>query len=306
MSVLLSAISDGIDWSYGAKLILIVAAAVLLCVAVALLVTEIAGKRKRRVIHADAEPAEVVPEPAEEIAVAAEEPEPGKEPEKEIELTENSQLVDEGEDRGVVVFGEYRFAVRYNRSFTAKLIQSDETLKTRYSELKNELMRYSFKPRMSWSNESIYKGRVTYAKFAIRGKTLSLYLALEPSEYAETKYIYEDAGEVVKYAKTPMRLKLRSDRSVRWAKELIAKLAAKNGLERTQRSEEDFCPEYEETAPLVHRKLIKLFYSGEHHFHEEAPAEEPAEESAETVPAEEQLAEAAEEPVAEPVKDAQD
>lgn len=303
---LFSAISDGVDWSSGVKIILIVAAAVLLAVVVALLVAEIVGKRKRRVIHENVQAAEPVAEPAaepvaefvevpaeavEEIAVAESEPQPVPEveiiepavevaeyaPDEEIELTEDAVLLDEGEDTGRVQVGATQFKVRYNRSFTAKLIQSDDILKGRYSELKNELMRYSMKPRMSWTNESFYKGRVTYAKFAIRGKTLSLYLALEPAEYAETKYKYEDASEVAKYAKTPMRLKLKSNRSVRWAKELIAQLAAKYGLERVEREEEVFRPEYEETTPLVARKLIKLYYAGERIFIEPEPrlVEEP-------------------------------
>lgn len=266
MGELLSVVSEGVEWSYGVKLILIIAAAALLCSAVVLFAAEIIGKRKRRIIYETAAPAVVVEPPA---VLPAEDSEAVEEtaaaepcPENEIEISENTEIVDEGEDRGVVVFGEYRFAVRYNRSFTAKLIQSDEVLKGRYSELKNQLMRY-MKPRMSWFGEAFYSGRTTYAKFAVRGKTLSLYLALEPAEYAGTKYKFEDAGEVAKYAGTPMRLKLRSERSVRWAKELIAQLADKRGLAYTDRADCDFRPGFEETAALVHKKLIKLNYSGE-------------------------------------------
>ncbi len=278
---LLSAISDGLDWSYGVKLILIVAAAVLLCVVAVLLVAEIVGKRKRRVIHGDAQPQVI--EKIVEVPVEVCEPEPEPEPvveqvveevaaaqpveeyklDEEIQLEENAVLVDDGEDEGHILVGATQFKVRYDRSFTAKLIQSDDILKGRYNELKNELLRYTLKPRISWACESFYKGRTTYAKFAIRGKTLSLYLMLEPSEFTDTKYIFEDASAVAKYAKTPMRLKLKSDRSVRWAKELIALLAEKYGFEGIERQQENFAPEYEETMPLVNRKLIKLYYAGE-------------------------------------------
>ena len=37
-----------------------------------------------------------------------------------------------------------------------------------------------------------------------------------------------------------MRMKLKSDRSVRWVKELLATLAEKKGWQRTERREEDF------------------------------------------------------------------
>lgn len=270
---LLSAISDGVDWSYGVKLILIVAAAVLLCVVAVLLAAEIVGKRKRGVVHSDARqqfiektvevPVEVIgPEPVVEEVAAAQLVEEYK-IDEEIQLEEDAVLVDDGGDAGRILVGAMQLKVRYDRSFTAKLIQSDDILKARYGELKNELMRYTLKPRMSWSCESLYKGRTTYAKFALRGKTLSLYLSLDPAEYADTKYKFEDSGGVAKYAKTPMRLKLRSDRSVRWAKELIARLAEKYSLAKTEKQEENFCPEYEETTPLVNRKLIKLYYAGE-------------------------------------------
>ncbi len=213
---------------------------------------------------------ETAEEPAEEIVP---DPEPVKEPEPEVEaetvteakeevvLEEDAVILDdeEEEDVGTVVIGETRLRVRYDRSFTAKLIQSDDALKGRYNELKNELLRYSLKTRMSWGNESFYLGRRTYAKFAVYGKTLSLYLALSPDEFADTKYKYENVGGVAKYAKTPMRLKLRSIRSVRWAKELIAVLAGKFGFERKELDDTDFYCAYEDTASLVHKRLIKLY-----------------------------------------------
>ena len=103
---------------------------------------------------------ETAEEPAEEIVP---DPEPVKEPEmafevepvteakEEVVLEEDAVILDddEEEDVGTVVIGETRLRVRYDRSFTAKLIQSDDALKGRYNELKNELLRYSLKTRMS-------------------------------------------------------------------------------------------------------------------------------------------------------------
>ena len=262
------AAGSGFEWSTGVKIILITVVSVMLLATVILLVTEIVGKRRVNGTF-------VVETVADETALTSPEPEPEAEPapaviaehktDEELQLDEGAVVVDDGEneDSGVVMLGKLRLKVRYDRSFTAKLIQSDDILKGRYSELKCELMRYALKPRMSWSTESFYKCRVTYAKFAIRGKTLSLYLALNPREFENTKYKYEDAGGVVKYAKTPMRLKLRSDRSVSWAKELIDLLAGMNGLIRSNTEKSDYRPEYRDTTSLVHDKLIKLYYSGE-------------------------------------------
>ncbi len=149
--------------------------------------------------------------------------------------------------------------VRYIRSFTAKLAQSNDLLKERYSALKNELMSYKkVKPRKSWHCETFRLGRPVIAKFAIIGKTLSLYLALSPGEFADSKYIFKDVSAVKKYSAVPMRLKIKSNRSVRWAKELIAILAEQNGWKRSNLQEVDYYPEYRTTEELIMDKEIKL------------------------------------------------
>ncbi|MBR6411226.1 MAG: hypothetical protein IKS35_07570, partial [Clostridia bacterium] len=149
--------------------------------------------------------------------------------------------------------------IRYNRSFLAKLIQSDDELKERYSILKNELLSYGATCRMSWTNESFRVSRPYCAKFAIRGKTLSLFLALHPSDYDDTKYIYDDFSDVKRYEGTPMRLKLRSDRSVRWAIELIAEMMEQLGKEKQEDVVAmDYRLPYEPTPPLIKRDLIRI------------------------------------------------
>ena len=201
--------------------------------------------------------------------------------------------------------------VRYDRSFRARLIQSDDEIKERYSVLKNLLLSYGAKARTSWTNETFRFGRNTVAKFGIKGKTLSLYIALAPAEYEETKYSFEDVGDVKRYADVPMRLKLRSARSVKWAAELIADMMAKLGKEQKEIASENFAPAYETTEALVYQALIKVLATGDgmdgeltpatfedmrrekfRQLQTEAPAEEaPAEEIVEEAPAEEAPAE---------------
>jgi ribosomal protein L18E len=144
----------------------------------------------------------------------------------------------------------------------AKLIQADGVIQDRYSQLKNEILSYGAKARMSWNNDSFSCGRKTVAKFALRGKTLSLYLALNPADYEGTKYSYEDAGEVKKYAGVPMRVKLRSDRSVKWTKELIADLMKANEKEQGKVPEDVYSYPYESTDELVKKQLIKVYSNG--------------------------------------------
>ena len=115
----------------------------------------------------------------------------------------------------------------YSYSFTAKLARATDETKEYYNRIKNEILAYGVKPRMSWANESFYFGRNTYVKFGIRGKTLSTYLALDPAEFENTKYIFTDVSGLVKYKNYPMRVKVSSDRQVKWTKELIAQILEK-------------------------------------------------------------------------------
>lgn len=149
--------------------------------------------------------------------------------------------------------------VRYIRSFTAKLSQSNDLLKERYNVLKNELMSYKkVKARKSWYSETFRLGRPVIAKFAIIGKTLSLYLALSPEEFIGSKYVFKDVSAVKKYSAVPMRLKIKSNRSVRYAKELIQVMAKQYGWKSLNLQEVDYYPEYRTTEELIMDKEIKI------------------------------------------------
>lgn len=173
-------------------------------------------------------------------------------------------VTSETDEAGTVTTGGRRIYVMYNRSFTAKLIQAGETVQAKYGRLKNELLSYKkVRSRMSWTNDSFRLGRETVAKFALRGKTLSLYLALDPASLEGTKYRYEDASSVARYAAVPVRLKLKSDRSVKYAAELIARLAEEKGAPRADTPAVDYTMPYESTEALIKRGLIKLLATDE-------------------------------------------
>ena len=176
-------------------------------------------------------------------------------PERRAELEKQAEL-------GRVTFIKPRpgmfIRYRYNRSFSAKLIQSEDRVKRYYSELKNCILEYKkVVPRVSWRHESFRYGRPSVAKFVIRGKTLCLCLALNPADYAESKYIVDDMSRYAKFAGTPLLYRIKNDRRCRYAKELIARLF--DGAERAEREEEDFSLiPYEETQALVEKGLIRI------------------------------------------------
>lgn len=172
--------------------------------------------------------------------------------------------------------GKVLVKVRFNRSYTAKIIQGDEKLKEYYNELKNELLRYKVKNRISWHYETFKTGRKLLARLAVRGKTLGLYLALDPKEYEDSEYKINDVSKVAKNADVPLLYKIKNDRRCRYAKELIAEVMEESGLEAGKHPGEDYASQYpyEETEPLIKRGLVKLIkWKGEDDGDEEGVVE---------------------------------
>ena len=208
---------------------------------------------------AEAEPApEPVPEeqpspesepvPEEQSAPAAEpalaEQQPAPEPARTVYVSEDGWFV----------------RVRYDKSFEAKLIQGDDALKRRYSELKQELLSYKkVSARRSWQHEAFRLGRGPVAKLVVRGKTLRLYLALDPAPYEGSKFLVEDASEHAKFEKTPLLYRIKNDRRCRYAKELIAAAVAAAGGVRGEDCAEDFSQiPFEDTKALIDRGLVRI------------------------------------------------
>lgn len=150
--------------------------------------------------------------------------------------------------------------IKYNKSFTAKLIQSDAEVKNYYSAIKNELLSYTgIKTRMSWKGESFYSGRQTYAKLCIRGKCVCLFLALNPKNYEDSKYKVDDMTEIAAYEKIPCLYRIKNDRRLKFSAELIE--AAMQGREKNpDYAETDWAKHYpyEKIEPLIERKLVKV------------------------------------------------
>ncbi|MDE6373644.1 MAG: hypothetical protein K2L72_04010, partial [Clostridia bacterium] len=195
------------------------------------------------------EPAETVAEEGAEVA----EEEASDEAEAEDDECELKMVEEDGKTRFIVI--------KYSKSFLAKLIQSDGETKRYYSEIKNTLLSYEgVKSRVSWKWEAFRKGRQTVAKLRLRGKTLSLALALDPARYEETKYIVESLAEIKSYADTPCLYRIKNERRLRYSAELIATVMQENGAEQIAEHETvDYAVQhpYETTEALLERKLIK-------------------------------------------------
>ena len=149
------------------------------------------------------------------------------------------------------------FQIRYIKSFTAKLIQSPEETKKYYEELKNEVLSYKkTNSRISWHYDAVNSGRAYVLKFAIRGKTLCVYLPLDP-EKQEEKYKVEKV-ESKRFEDVPCMYRIKNDRRLGYAKELIAVVASNLGLVKGDEQHEVYSDlPYEPNKPLIERGLIK-------------------------------------------------
>ena len=121
--------------------------------------------------------------------------------------------------------------------FMVRIITADLDTKANYNEIKNELLSYGVKSRLSRGGDTFRLGGKEYAKIYLVGKTLKVYFALSPEDYKDSTYPIEDVGHRPNYAGMPLLFKVRSKLSVRRCKELIKAACEKDGL--TQKEVKD-------------------------------------------------------------------
>ena len=153
----------------------------------------------------------------------------------------------------------YEFVTRYRRSFKSRLIQ-DEKMQDFYTDLKNAFAELTgVKSRLSRHCENFRYHAARIAKLNVGGKTLTLYLALDPAQYEDTKYRYEDVSDRSTYTETPMKVRITSKRMVKYARELLADLAAKFSITVTGAIPMDYHMKYQTDEALIQKGLIKPY-----------------------------------------------
>lgn len=158
--------------------------------------------------------------------------------------------------------GEVRLVSRYRRSSRSRVIQSRDNVQEYYSILKNALLSYKgVKSRLSWDYDSFNKGRVKVAKITAKTRTVYLYLAIDPATLQDTKYFFEDMSDKKKYAEVPVLMKIKGERKLKHALELIEKVCGEQ-LQLPPVKDfvaEDYAEPYRDTATLVQEGLIKQY-----------------------------------------------
>jgi hypothetical protein len=149
------------------------------------------------------------------------------------EELEEENLVDEVEedDEDELVL-ENGVRVRKPRvPFVTKLENLPQEMKDKYNELKNYILSYGVKDRISIPGETFSLHREKYVYIRIAGKSLRVYFALNSEDYENTA-IPVRKEEKKKYLEIPTSLKVKSDLSLRRAMTLVDDVMTKKGISK--------------------------------------------------------------------------
>ena len=172
---------------------------------------------------AEEEPAEEDEDEAEDEEEEAEEDDVDEyagEPEEEVEelpVTKESEVI----VQDFQIVDEEGKPKKIKRRFNSKMMFAPYETKEYYNEIKNYIQLYRAKGRYSARCESYrYKGLV--AKVALGGKSIKVFLAIDPSFIDENpKYHLKNVSDKKQYAEVPVMMKVRSQRALKYFKELV-------------------------------------------------------------------------------------
>ncbi|MCF0116529.1 MAG: hypothetical protein HUJ61_00585 [Bacilli bacterium] len=118
-----------------------------------------------------------------------------------------------------------------HKNFTDKILNADPDLQAKYNEICSLIDSYGVKARIAKSNESFRFKKKLLVKMTVQGKSLKVFLALDPFDYVnKTKFTLKDVSEKHAYAEVPVLMKVRSDLSLKRVKTLIGDVMIKNGV----------------------------------------------------------------------------
>ena len=103
----------------------------------------------------------------------------------------------------------------------------------KYDELKNYMLAYGIKSRLSSSGDSFRAKRVMYFKITNSGNSgFKVYFKLDLDAYANTTYPLKDAQGIKMYEEVPAFMYLKSDLSLKRCKELVDDVMAAYGFKK--------------------------------------------------------------------------
>ena len=121
-------------------------------------------------------------------------------------------------------------------SFAEKMFTLDEKTQNYYAKIHNAFKALrKINPRISMKGVSYRLGRELVAKISVRGKTMRLHLALNVNDFAQNIYFQKDLSDVKAYVEVPFMVKVKSDRGLKKALELVEALCQAKAIEKKVR-----------------------------------------------------------------------
>ena len=151
---------------------------------------------------------------------------------------------DEDEEDGLMVnqiYGQTSSSMgKINRiDFDEKVEKASPDLKRHYNEIKNVIMKYrNVHSRISKAGDSFRCKGQKYVYMTIVGKTLKVYLALDPFSIDQNVYHHRDVSNKKKYQVTPTLLRVKSELAVKKTIKLIEVMFEDNMIDVKKKVEE--------------------------------------------------------------------
>jgi chemotaxis protein histidine kinase CheA len=153
--------------------------------------------------------------------------------EDEEEDEEDDDDEEEDEEIGEIEIGGKSYRPKYAYPTRIKLVS--DKVKDFYTDIKNEFLSYGIKSRISKTKENFNFSRDNVARFVVRGKTLKLYIAIDPSSIDHAYFHHKDVSEKKTYFDIPTMMPIKSRLASVKARELVAMLAEQLGLHKKRR-----------------------------------------------------------------------
>ena len=114
-------------------------------------------------------------------------------------------------------------------SFEQRMSGLDQTTQDYFNVINSQLLSYKkVKGRVSFKGVSYRMGRKLLAKITVRGKTLTLYLALDVNAFNKNVFFQKDMSTKKAYSEVPFAVKVKSQRGKKNAIKLVDALMEQN------------------------------------------------------------------------------
>ena len=175
--------------------------------------------------------------PEEDEEEVEEEPEEDDAPEVE-EKEEDEEEEEESDPDAPKLITAADTIKRRTSTMRGRLRYGSDVNKAIYEELVNHLLQYKNVTRSLTNRADNFKSKGSLlAKITLTGKTLKLYLPLDAELYDYDKY-HQLITEKNGYEEVPFTIKVKSNRGLKYAKELIDEAMAQKGIERKKKAGE--------------------------------------------------------------------